>query len=292
MVHHLPEKLSVIYGAAVISAYAITNFIISFVLKVKIFFLPQISSLTLYIKSISLGMISVVYYFLGFGILLIAQHLYNDSVTAIAYMGLKFYVIYKGVLRVIHQAFVRDMLSEEVCFKIDQLSSLAGLFFISSILIFPSSFIGFFFGRQFEDQKIFFSILAFAGFIYSLFLSTTTKSLLEKKDKTYFRVMILSVCSALVLLLILSSIRKEIEGIAISLLLGEIAFTLGLIKLSLSPSQVVKRIIFLLKNFIFVLIPLSARFLLNDSMFVFIISYFLFASLLFFSHYKKFKSIT
>lgn len=288
---YLPEQLAEVYFAGLVITYLITNLFISRFLKTRTFYIPDFKKLALYVKNLHLGFISLSFYFLGLGILMIAKYMYTAEILAIAYLSIKLYVIFKGVLRVIHQAFIKDMLKDSVCLKIDQMSSVIGLIFLTAVLSFPASFITTFFGERFIEQKMYFSILGISAMIYSLFLSGTTKSLLEKKDKLYTVIMVAAVITAFVSLVMFSFISNTLNDIAISLLLGEIVMAIGMIKLSLNIQQVMERFKFLLMNTLLVVIPLLARFFFSDSLPVFFISFAIFSSLLLLLHYKKFYQV-
>ncbi len=280
------------YAFGIVLIYLTTNFFIARFLKTKLFFMPRVKSLSLYAKSLSLGLVSLSFYFLGVGILLVAKYLYPDEIIAVAFIGLKLYVIFKSVLRVIHQAFMKDMLNDSVCLKIDQLSILTGLLFGGSVLIFPETFISLMFGKQFVGQKNFFVLLGCSAITCSLFLSLTTKSLLEKKDKGYTKVMGYSMAIALASVVILSYVmHKSLNSIAVSILLGETVISIGLVKLSLKKKYFFNRIRFLFLNLGIFIVPLFMRIYFQDTLITYLSGFIIVSFLFAFFHYKKFKAL-
>jgi len=169
------------YIASVVIVYLLTNLYISYYLKTPGFYLPRLKSLTLYLYSLPLGIVTLSLYFIGLGLLLVIPYFYDDAVVAVAFVGLKFYVIYKGVLRIIHQAFLKEMVYDNTRLRVDQMSILLALFFGGSALIFPHTFIMLFLGGKYFNQQIFIYFIGIAALIYSPFLSFATKTLLLKK---------------------------------------------------------------------------------------------------------------
>ncbi len=185
LVHVVPGLLPWIYMAITIGVYAVTNLAISLYLKTRLFFLPRFKNLRLYIRSLSLGVVVVSLYFIGLGLMLVVPYFYPNPVVAVAFLGLKFYMVFKGALRIIHQAFIKEMISYDVCFKVDQLAGLIGLTFLrvyDSLPTYPHQFV---FGEKFLGDQLYFILLSIAALIYSLFSSLIIKAMLEKKDRRY-----------------------------------------------------------------------------------------------------------
>src|SRR5687767_3531424 len=149
---YYPEGLAWVYFLAVCLSYVLTNLFISKILKISYFQFPHLSDLRVYVNTLPLGIVSLGLYFIGMGVILIAPYFYNDPVVAAAFIGLNFYVIFKGALRIIQQAFLKEMTRDEVCLKVDQLSSLLGLGFIAFMVCFPNTFINLFFGEKRSEE--------------------------------------------------------------------------------------------------------------------------------------------
>lgn len=285
------EFVSVGYLSAIIAVYFVTSIFIPKYLKVRPFYLPNLKSLLLYFNSLPLGIVLVAYYFLGLGILLVASYFYEEKIIAVAFMGLKFYVLYKGVLRVIHQAFMKDMIHQSVCLKVDQISILAGLLFAGSALIFPKSFISIFFGKQFLGNHVFFMLLAVTAFVFSLFLSMTTKALLEKLDTVYMNISLVAVVFSFFVMVTFYLITPGENNIAMGLLAGELFLALGLCILAREEKFILKRIRFAFQNALLLLIPLGLRIFMDDNYIPFVVSMLGVTGIMFMLHFRKFLSV-
>jgi O-antigen/teichoic acid export membrane protein len=226
---------------------------------------------------------------IGLGLLLVAPYFYPDEILGIVFAGLKFYVLYKGVLRIIHQAFIQDMTNESVCLKVDQLSLMIGFLFLLSVFFFPSSFISFFFGQQALAEKLFFQLLGVSAIIYSFFLSMSTTALLQKKDRIYSLLMAIAALVTILTSIFLSFTLPTATSLGISLCVGEFVMMGGLVWMASGEKRVGKRLLFLGEISLLSVIPfLSSRFL-GDEFGFYIASLALVGLILLFLHHKKFQ---
>jgi hypothetical protein len=246
----------------------------------------------LYIQSLPLGLASLSQYFLGLGLVLVVPYLYTKEVVATAFVGLKFYVIYKGVLRTLHQVFLKEMQSEVICLKVDQLSIIAGLSLLGSVTIFPDAFISFFFGARYLQDRLFFTILGLDAVIYSFVLSFATRALFLKADIKYTRVTIISFFVTIISILIISMVNSGPAGIALGLGIGELTWVLGLISIISSREQVLDRVRFVAVLLPTLIIPIAIRIFWGDRLLFYFISFGLVALLIFVLHHKKFRTLT
>jgi hypothetical protein len=134
--------------------YLITDFIIARVLKVPFFIQPSFKQLQLYFNNVPLGMVTIALYFIGLGIVLIVPYFYDAPIIAVTFLGLKMYMVFKGVLRIIHQAFIKEMTDQAFCIEIDRISTQIGLAFFLMPLIFPQAFISTFIGEV-QERALF-----------------------------------------------------------------------------------------------------------------------------------------
>jgi O-antigen/teichoic acid export membrane protein len=287
-VYYQSEWLPVIYISSLIIIYILSNVTIALILKTQYFFFPVIKSLRLYIESFYLGIVILSLYFIGLGLILVLPYFYEDPVVAIAFLGLKFYVIFKGVLRIIHQTFIKEMADYQVCFKVDQLTALIGLTFLIIIVCFPNTFIRLFFGENFIQHKSYFILLAIAAFIYSAFSSLIIKAMLEKKDKSYALTCLFSALFTLLVSVLFSFFYETVVYIGVSLILGELFFTSGMLILMYRPGFLLERLLFIAKNMFFFLIPLGIKLLFGDELIPLILSLAFITVIMFASYYKKF----
>lgn len=286
---YYPDIIGWVYVVALLVVYLITNIYISYFLKTAYFFRPSFKNLGLYIYSLPLGIVAVSLYFLGLGLVLIVPYFFLSPVVAVAFLGLKLYVIFKGVLRIIHQAFIKEMMQYEVCLRVDQLCTLIGLTFAAFTLCFPKSFIRLFFGEKYIADKNYFMLLAVAGLIYSLFSSLTTRAMLEKKDKPYAVIAGGAAIFTILLTMVFSYVWPGTPGIGLSLLIGETTFAAGMLWLMHRPVMLSERLGFLARNLALVLIPLSSSYFFGDSLNAFIIAAVLFGAVMVLMYYNKFS---
>ncbi|MEJ7736753.1 MAG: hypothetical protein WKF97_04935 [Chitinophagaceae bacterium] len=287
-----PEAANAVFLGSWVIIYLITNILINSYLKVDIKVRPEWKHLQLYLKSLPLGAVSLSFYFLGLGLLLIVPYFYPPVTGTIAFMGLKFYVIFKGVLRIIHQAFLKEMTSTIWCLKVDELSMLIGMVLLGSVLIYPESFITLFFGKQFIPERSFFTYLGIAALLYSFVLSTTTRALLEKKDLPYTVITLIAAVMALACTIVISFWSPRADSIAISICVGELALVAGLIYIAADSGLLKPRLRFLLFNSVLFAIPLGFRCILADNLLWYITSFGLLALALAFLHRNTFKLFT
>lgn len=282
------KHLAWVYITALVIVYLGSNLYISRLLKTPWLFAPSLQQLRLYVSSLPLGFVTLSLYTIGLGVILIAPYFYDGAIVAVAFVGLKFYMVYKGVLRIILQAFVKEVGQHEFSLRIDQLSMLIGITYAAFMIIYPDSFIRLFFGEKYLEDRVYFIVLSVGGLIYAMFNSLTSRSLLEKKDGPYAWFASLAALLTIALTVVLSFFWQHAAAIATSILAGEIAFATGLVLLMKGKSIVWPRFTFLLKNLPVLLLPVVIVLLLNDSFLSFIISLILFGIIMALLHFKKF----
>ena len=286
--YYFPANLAWVYVISLTIVYFITNTCISWFFKTTLIFRPSFRKLHLYISSLPLGVVAVSLYFLGLGLILVIPYFYTSTVITTAFLGLKFYVLFKGVLRIIHQAFIKEMIHYEVCFKVDQLCSLIGLTFASFTICFPKTFITLFFGQRYLADKPYFILLAIAGLVYSLFSSLTTRAMLEKRDKPYAKVAAFSALLTAALSIVFSFMLQSALVIGVSLLVGEIVFAFGMLWIMHNPRLLQERSLFLLRNLLLTIIPLAFLYFMGDKLNAFIIAAILFSLVMVLLYHNKF----
>lgn len=281
-----------VYAIALLITYLVTNAAIARFLGTKNFYQFSFKNLHLYVTSFPLGVVTVCMYMLGLGLLLVIPYLYVNPVVAVSFLGLKFYVLYKGVLRIINQAFLREMQSEAVCLQVDQLCMIAGILMAGSVLVFPESFISFFFGKQYLHEQIFFQLLGIDALLYSIFISHNTRALYLNADKRLATICLVAALATIISLLVLSSISGAVAGIAISLGIGEVIYAAGLVMIAGNRKQIANRFIFLAGIAVLLLIPLAGRYWFNDTLPTYAASFALLCVVILALHYRKFKLLS
>ncbi len=286
-VYYLPLHILEVYIFSTAAIYLVTNIFISLYLKAELFYVPSIRSLFLYVKTFPIGIINLCFYFFGLGILLLAQFYFNEQELVISFLALKFYLVYKGAIRVIHQAFVNQMTDARICLSIDQISIMIGLAVLGSVAIFPDTFISLFFGGQFKGNRLFFILLALSAAAFSIFSSSTTRVLLKNRDFELMKIAISAVVVSVIVLVTLVQFSKSVNSITQSLLSGEVFFSFALAISFFNKQEMWDRISFLLLCSLGLSIPLAAKLIFSESMPAYFISFALMGLTLLAFSYKK-----
>lgn len=287
-VYFWPSYILETYVVATFLVYLSTNLVMSHILQAPSFYAPSYQSLTLYIKTFPLGIITLCFYFFGLGLLIYAQFFFNDAELVLSFLALKFYLVYKGALRVIHQAFINKMLIEKVCESIDQISVLLALAFVGSVLIFPNTFITLFFGNQFVDDQVFFVYLALAALAFSLFSSASTRVLLERRDYQFMLVALSAVLVTVLFMLVSFSYSKNAEIITLSLLAGEVFFAAAVAGFFFKRQAIWNRISYLFLGSLGLALPISVKWIFAESLAAYLISFSMMGIILLLVSYKNF----
>jgi O-antigen/teichoic acid export membrane protein len=286
--HIRPELIIPVYIVSTVITYFLSNLFISGYLKTPAISQPSFKNLHLYIKSMPIGVEILSLYFIGMGLMMVIPYFYSNSIVALAFVGLKFYVLFKGVLRIIHQAFIREMNSFEVCLRVDQLCMLAGISFTVFMICFPKTVIGIFFGEKYLSDSVYFILLAIAGLIYSSFSSFIIRAMLERKDIPNAIAALASALFTICLNIVLSYLNPSAVSIGVSLIAGELAFAISMVFILHHKSLVRDRLVFFLKNIFIVAIPVLIAGLFGDHLKNLLIAFLLFGGLMAIVHYKKF----
>jgi len=287
-VYQWPLHVVNVYVWGTVAIYFFTNLFMSFFLKVRLFYVPSFNSLWLYIKTFPLGIITLCFYFFGLGILLFAQLFFIEEELVISFLALKFFLIYKGALRVIHQAFVTRMTEEKVCLSIDQISIMLGLAFLGSVMIFPHTFISLFFGSQYADNRMFFVYLATSAMVFSIFNSAATRIILEKRDMEFMKIAIGSVAVSMLFLLIIIQFSKSVEMITLGLLVGEGFFACAIAISFFNGRAIWDRISYLMLCSLALGLPFTVRLIFEESLVAYLASFMFMGMLLLLFSNKKF----
>jgi hypothetical protein len=222
------------------------------------------------------------------GILLFAQKFFIEEELVISFLALKFYLVYKGAIRVIHQAFVSRMTDDRVCLSIDQSGIRLGLAFFGSVMIFPDTFISLFFGSQFNENRMFFVYLATSAIVFSIFNSSATRLLLDNKDLEFMKIAIGSVGVSVLFLTVIIQFSKSVEMITLSVLIGE-GFFAGAIAISFFSGRAIwHRISYLFLCSLALSLPFIVKLIFKESLISYFTSFVFMGLLLLLFSYKNF----
>lgn len=274
--------------------YFLTGLLIARLLKTQYLVKPSFKAFRLYFISLNLGLINIFLYVQGLGMMIFIPLLFskNFQVISIAFIGLKFYAIFKGVIRIIHQALVREMIKLEECLIVDKISMIIGFTFLAAILIFPISTVTLLFGDTFIYAVPFFQIIAFSFLIFSFCYSLVTNSVLKNFDKKLLIVCIVSAFLCVSSLFLFSKMLTEIYAIGVSLLISEVSLSIGLLLIYYHQNIIKQRFFFLLQNALVLIVPILLKaFFFSDSLSGLLICIFCYSIILFFMNLKDFNSV-
>lgn len=274
--------------------YFLTGLLIARILKTQYIVKPSFNNFRLYFSSLNLGLVNISIYIQGLGLMILIPLLFpgNFEVISIAFIGLKFYTIFKGIIRTIHQALVREMIKLEECLTVDKLSMMLAFVFLASILLFPNTTVTLLFGDKFLNATFFFQMLAFTCVLFAFCFSLGTNAILQNFDKKLVLICAVSAISCIITLLILAMVLSQLNAISIALLTGEAVLSFGLLFLYSGNNVLKQRVLFLFQNTLFLIVPLLLKnILLSDSVNGLIIGLSCYSIILFLLNLKQFNSV-
>lgn len=264
-----PEGVVITFLISTALVFLATNYAIARTLRVPTWSRPSWKSLRLYQQTLPIGVINICLYFFGLGVIIIAQPFYSDSSLAVAFLALKFYIIYKGAIRVMHQAFISQMRDQTICFTLDRLAILASLLVVAAVGCFPATTISLMFGESFLANQLVFVQVGAAALIFSVCASLASHLLLIHRDWALMRLCLVAVGVASLVLALGSTFIDSAEMLTSSLLAGELVFTVGLTLFFRSDFQVGPRAVFLVVSALSLVLPLLVSYFWGDSLLTF-----------------------
>lgn len=220
--------------------------------------------LWLFVKTLPLGVVNFSYYFIGLGLIVLAGFFYSPAITGIAFLGVKFYSIYKGVLRMINQSFIRELQTDAACLKVDLIGGFAGILFLGLSIFFRNTLTNTFLGDKFVSYSNSLPWLAAAGFCQGLFISYTTRAVLLKQDRQYALLVLIALIGISMLTIIGSFLMQGLTPIYGAILLGESICVGGLIVLRKNSLHFRQHLIIFLQLIPYIAIIAGVRYFLSD----------------------------
>ena len=290
----LPHYYLEAFLLALFITYSLTGLVIAKLLNTPYFIKPSAKAFRLYFTTLHLGLVNILLYVQGLGMMLLIPLLFSDNfqVISIAFIGLKFYAIFKSIIRIIHQALVREMIKLEECLIVDKLSMLLGFTFFAAVLLFPNSTITLLFGAKFIDSVLFFQMVAVSCLVSAFCFSLATNALLLHYEK---KLLIACAASAIVCisaLILFSQLFTEIYAVGLALLAGEVSLAIGLLFIYYQHKIFAQRVFFLIQNSLALLVPLVLKIsIFSDSLPGLFISILCYSLILFLLNLKEFNSV-
>lgn len=209
------------YFVSTFISYFISGYVSSKVLLTNYLVKPDIKSLKEYYNNFWLGVSTVMFSFLGLGIINVVSYFYNDENLSILYFLLKIYFILKSIRRVILQSFLSNIKSNKINIKVDFI-----VIFISLItfLIFNNytNFIYEITENSIFLNQFYFKVLGLIYFLISFSISSGTLVLLNKSNKIYNFNVIISASFFIISIIIFSLFfEQDIFVVLVLLFLSE-----------------------------------------------------------------------
>ena len=230
MVHS--QQIVNFYAIGMILGIFMAGYLSSLKLSTRYFFFPKLQSLKYYFDSFKLGIGSVSLTIMGSGLILISNHFYELNEVGEAYLGIKLFIIYKGVRRIIIQAFFSELKESSNALFVDRLSIIIGMFGGAVFIFFPTFIINVFYGEPSCDLTGLTTVVKLVGIamLFSSMTSVAETIVMLKKMDTAYVVSITSSMTVSVLTLTVSSIfLHSATGILLGVVVGEISLFLFLI---------------------------------------------------------------
>lgn len=277
-----------IYFYIIFFAVGIINsgFFASRINKLPYFYKPYDKFYKVYIKNVKVGIFQLSYIAMITGILAITKSFYSIAIIGLVYGILKYFEIFKGVLRIIIQSFFREFTLKDTSLRIDKAGILIGSFILIPTIIFPDSTLNFIYADTYDGIELLFSIFGISMFIAGLKTSADMQLMIEKKDTTnlvaYVSAFIITIGTAI----FISYTEYNIYGIGIGILAGEVTLLL-ILGFSVNGFTFFKdRLIFFLKLSPVLIIISGIRYFFGESIYALLISIALYIVWVF-GFYKK-----
>ncbi len=220
------DYLIIAYVVSIIAAYFIVGLLVSKALKVAYFVRPRLKNLKKYVEHIDIGISTILFSFIGLGLVYVVSYFYSNETVAVIYLILKLYMIFKGVRQIIVQSFIMELLKEKVALKVDFIAIVAGLVLFISLGFYTEITVPLFFSEAYQIYYKSFLFIALAGLVSSMTTSSGVILLLRNKDYVYSKIIIIAgaatICCSIAFYYLFGDAP---HWIALSVLIGETILT-------------------------------------------------------------------
>jgi len=265
-------NLLYIYIVLIAVGIFISGFFASRINKVPYMFFPLKNFHKVYIKYYKVGLFQLSAALMLTGILTITKGFYSIATIGFVYGILKYFEVFKGVLRIIVQAFFKELKLENVNLRIDKVGMIIGCFTLIPTLIFTKTTLSIIYGNKYLGLETLLILFGVAMTIASFTTSAGTKALLLKRDNlnliAYLSSMTLSILTALTI----SFTQMAIYGIPIGILAGEVLLLLILGYNLGGLNYFMERINFFIKLIPFVVFAILLKLIIGESSIILLIA--------------------
>lgn len=189
---------------------------------------PRKSFYKFYSKYAKVGIFQLSYALMITGILAFAKNFYSIATIGLIYGILKYFEVFKGVIRIIVQAFFRELKHDGINLKVDKASILLGTGVVIPTIIYPNTTLALLYGETYNHIELILPIFGLAMFISSVKASADMKLLMLKKDNVNLYTYLSAIFVTYTAAILLSFTELAPFGVAVGIVLGEIILLIGL----------------------------------------------------------------
>ena len=240
--------------------------------KVKYFFPPRSDFHKVYLKYYKVGLFQVASVLMITGMLTVAKGFYTVAIIGLVYGCLKYFEVFKGGLRILVQAFFKELTIERVNIRIDKVGMIAGGLVSIPFLIYPHTTLSVIYGDAYEGNEAIIVIFGIAMLIATLSTSAGTVALLKKFDNLNLLAYLTSLAMSIIIMVGFSFSQNPEIGIPLGILAGEVSL-ISILGLRLGGAgYFVQRFKFLFKLVPPLLVAIGLKFVLANEQIALLLS--------------------
>ncbi|MTI37999.1 hypothetical protein [Fulvivirga lutimaris] len=189
---------------------------------------PRKSFYKFYSKYAKVGIFQLSYALMITGVLAFAKNFYTIATIGLIYGLLKYFEVFKGVIRIIVQAFFRELKHEGINLKVDKAAILLGAGVLIPTIIYPNTTLAILYGDTYSRIELMLSFFGVAMFISSVKASADMKLLMLKKDNINLYTYLIAILVTYSVAVLFSYTKLAPFGVAVGIILGEMILLIGL----------------------------------------------------------------
>ena len=196
--------------------------------QVPYIFPPSRKFYKIYFKYARVGLFQLSYAILVTGILLVTKGFYSLAVIGLVFGILKYFEVFKGVLRIIVQAFFRELKKPGTNLRIDKAGILIGGGMLIPAIMFPHVTLDFLYDDVYKDIELILPLFGIAMFLASFKSSADMRVLMQKKDNVNLYTYLIALVTTIGISVGISYSDYPVYGIPSGLIAGEFILLTGL----------------------------------------------------------------
>lgn len=182
----------------------------------------------IYYKNRKVGIWQVSHVMLITGALTVAKSYYSVAMIGLVYGVFKYYDVFKGVIRIIWQAFFKELSVAGNNLRVDKAGLLLGTGVLIPSIMFPDTILSFLYGDKYQGIELMLPLFGIAMFLASFRSSSHIQVLMDRKDNVNLVTALIAVSFVLTSMIGLSYTNYAAYGIPVAMILGELVLLIGL----------------------------------------------------------------